>query len=526
MLLRIKNLTKTFGSKVLLQNSELVIHPKERIALLGQNGTGKSTFLKCITGEEDYEGIIELAPKTKLSAMAQEREFEEENNNFLAYLLAKKEKTAKKREAVEAKLGEEEVYSNPEKYGSILSEYEALCARTTDNIEEVSIKKILADLKFELEDYDKPVSTLSGGQRTKLRLAESLSKKASLYILDEPTNHLDLATRAWLERYLIRLDASLIIISHDRYFVNKLVGRVLEIQDQKLVSYSGNYTNYLGARVKYLERLQLKFDDNEKEKARLQSSIAEKREWMKKNKSKKLKIQIEHLQRRIDELPKLNDPSEFESYFDLEFKAAEQTPSIVYEVNDLSKAFGENLVLNSVNFEIRRGDRIAIIGANGCGKSTLLKILNSGNEAVKEGHNLKLGYFDQEFKDMNPKSKIMAYLDNHFGPEHELISFLIKLGFARDKIQNKISTLSGGEKARLSFARLMLGKHNVLLLDEPTNNIDLELLEGLENAMKNFEGSIVFVSHDRLFMDKLATKMFLIENKKVEVLDGKYSDSF
>ena len=523
MLLRIKNLTKAFGSKTLLQNSDLIIHPNERIALLGQNGTGKSTFLKCITGEEDYEGIIELAPKTKLSSMAQEREFKEENNNFISYLLDKKEKTTKKREAVEAKLGDSEIYTNPDKYSKILSEYEVLCASTTDNIEEVGIKKILKDLKFELEDYDKPIRTLSGGQRTKLRLAESLSKKAALYILDEPTNHLDLATRAWLERYLIRLDATLLIISHDRYFVNKLVKRVLEIQDQKLVSYTGNYTNYLGQRAKYIEILQLNFDNNEREKSRLTASMKEKREWMKKAKSKKLKVQIDHLQKRIDDLPKLNNPKEFETYFDLEFKEAEITPSIIFEGIKLSKSFGTNQVLDSVSFEIRRGDRIALIGANGCGKSTLLKILNSGDDALNEGHNLKIGYFDQEFKDMNPKSKIINYLDNHFGPEHELISFLIKLGFPRDKMQNKISTLSGGEKARLSFARLMLGKYNVLLLDEPTNNIDLELLE---NAMKQFKGTIVFVSHDRLFMDKLATRMFLIENKKIKVLDGKYSDSF
>lgn len=325
---------------------------------------------------------------------------------------------------------------------------------------------------------------------------------------------------------------SFLVISHDRHFVGITTNKIIEIENKQFKVYDCDYPDYRKRKKKHLQALAQKHYAVSKEKKRLKESEKQKREWAHLVGSKKMKIQADKLQKRAQDLGNPPNPEDFVENYELNFGIGYSTTNTVFIVNELFKKFGDFKILNKISFKVSMKDKIAILGQNGCGKTTLLKILN-GNDLdfsgiLKKGQQLKFGYLDQEFKDMDYNQTLMDYLWDTDAKlmEHHVIANLIKFGFGINRLKDKIKSLSGGEKTRLSLLKLTLTNCNVLLLDEPTNNLDIELIESLESALKKFQGAIIFVSHDRMFIDKIAKKLFVIENKKLEELDGNYSDNF
>ena len=518
MIIRIKNLSKKYGAKVLFEDAQATIHRSEKAALIGQNGTGKTTLVRCISGEEDFCGIIET--NGTLSVMQQEKEFENAKQSFTSYLKAKRERLDHRKREIEDSFSDPEIYKDEERYEKIMQEYGALCSQVSGKIAESKLKKMLAAIRFDMIDYEKPICDLSGGQRTKLRLVECLSKDADIYILDEPTNHLDFDTRKWIENYINSSDKTFLIICHDRFFLDRVVSKIVEIENKKLITYKANYSRYLKLRTKHFAELKHKYEAITKEKKRLQKSEDEKRDWAKRSYNHKIKKKADNIARRRENLPEVFDPESFTKKFKLHFRNGPSTNMNVFDAENLSKAFGANVVFEKANFRIRREDRVGLLGGNGSGKSTLLKILSGRLKAegeLKKGTPLKIGYFDQELRDISPKQRVLEFIQEHSASmeDHKILAMLIRFGFPKDKFRDRIVNLSGGEKARLNFIRLMVGGFNVLLLDEPTNNLDLELMEALEDALIKYKGTIVFASHDRYFIRKIATSFFDINEKAI-----------
>ena len=318
------------------------------------------------------------------------------------------------------------------------------------------------------------------------------------------------------------------VVSHDRYFLKKLVNRVIEIENLDIKDYKCTYAEYIARREHHLLNTEHKFRAVTKEKKRLLDSAKEKRKWAHINGSKQLKNFADALERRAEELPEVFNPKDFIKDFKLDFESGLNTGKRIFAIKDLKKSFGDLTLFDNVEFTVRKADKFAVIGGNGTGKTTLLKILADIIEPDKgeidHGLNLKVGYFDQEFSNIDMNQRVIEFLQNNFAHlrEHIIIATAIKFGFPRDKLRDRMKTLSGGEKARINLVRLMEKKCNVLLLDEPTNNLDLELRTMLENALKNYKGAVVFVSHDRYFINKVATKTLVIENKEIKEHEGSY----
>ncbi|MCF7872149.1 ATP-binding cassette domain-containing protein [Candidatus Woesearchaeota archaeon] len=532
MILNIKNLEKKFGTNILFENASLQLNEGDKMAFVGQNGRGKTTLIKCISGDEDFQGSIELTPETKIAVMEQQKTFDGIAETFREYLKQKKNKINKKIKELEEEMGKPEVYENPQRFDKLLHEHALLCSRITEDIEEDKLKTNLQSLNFPLELLDQPISSLSGGEKTALRLSECLGKEANLLILDEPTNHLDFKAINWFEEWIRNSGKTILVITHDRKFLDNVVNRVAEIENKNIAVYKTNYTGYLQERIKHRIEMHKQHQATEKERQRLMDSSKQKRIWASKNGNKSMRMQADNLERRAEELPKIEDPSELEKKYEFQCKEGKKSSDMIFEIKNMSKSFGTKKVLANVNLLIHRGQKIALIGMNGIGKSTLLKILNKkiapDSGEANQGQNLKIGYFDQESKNFNPEEKVETYMLDLYGNMHDnqIQSMARKFGFEHDLRKKKISALSGGEKARLQLLKLMLEEYNVLLLDEPTNHLDLELREALEKALKNWEGTILFVSHDRFFIDRVATHIMELEEGKIKIMEGNYSNNF
>lgn len=528
-MLKITNLEKSYGDNIVFDKADLSIVSGERVALLGQNGTGKTTLFRCIVGEEFFDG--EIQTDGSVAMMEQEKTFDTLHVTFADYLAEKQARINKKIADLEQQMGLPEVYEHERKYMQVLQEHERLCSRTTESKELDKQKSILNSLGYHESILSKPIASLSGGQKTALRLTECLSKDADILLLDEPTNHLDVDSIAWLERTLVESNKTILIISHDRFFLDSFVTAVVEIENQLFVRYATNYSQYLVQRVAHRELLQRHHDATKAKKERLLESSREKREWASKSGSQKMRVLADRLEREADELPNIPDPREFEKLYSFTCKSGERSSMNVFETKNLKKSF-DRVVFDEVSVAILRGERVAIVGENGCGKTTLLKVLtkqldvDSGDLHV--GSNLKIGYFDQEGKNLPGEKKVMDYFFtvNDRLTDYQIASLAKKFGLSHDLPKKKISSLSGGEKARLQLMALLSGGYNVLALDEPTNHLDLELRESLERALNEFEGTILFVSHDRFFINKVATNILSIENDIVRKLHGNYSDNF
>jgi ATP-binding cassette subfamily F protein 3 len=519
---------KRFGPKILFQDCNWLIGPKDRFGIVGGNGTGKSTLLKVLAGVESLDyGVVNSTKGIKAGYLPQDGINLTGRTVFAECMSVFDDVRAMEAEqnALEQKMGELD-HSSPE-YAKVAERYhqvhDEFLARDGYNIES-KVGMVLSGLGFSREDWAKRVEAFSGGWQMRIALARLLLQEPNLLLLDEPTNHLDLEARYWLEKYLENYPNAFILISHDRYFLDVTVDRVAEIWNKRLHFYTGGYTKYENSKMERRTQLEAAYKNQRERIEDLEAFI---------NRFRAQATKAKQVQSRIKELEKIErieiPPDEKTIYF--RFPQPKPSGRIVAEFNGVSKAYGEKVVFSGATFNIERGDRVALVGVNGAGKSTLIKLL-SGEEPLttgeyKLGHNCEVDYFAQDqYKVLDVESSILDDL-GRVSPrsgQTELRNILGCFLFSEDDVFKKIGVLSGGERNRYALARMLMQPSNFLLLDEPTNHLDIRAKDVLLKAMEEFTGTVVFVSHDRYFIEKLATRIFEVGEGKVTVFNGTYEE--
>src|SRR3954452_23240520 len=519
---------KRYGHKLLFDGVDLLITPRDRVGLVGANGTGKSTFLKILAGLEtlDYGNVsvakgitagylpqdgLTLSGRTVfaecMSVFSRLRDMEKELEH-LTSRMAEIDHTSAEYEQV------------AERYHQIEHEFRVHDGYAID----AQVGAVLAGLGFGPEDWNRQTEELSGGWKMRISLAKLLLQKPNLLLLDEPTNHLDLESRNWLEQYLAHYPFALVLISHDRYFLDVTVNRIVEIWNKKIWTYTGNYEKYLSQKTQRQEQLEAAYKNQKDRIEQLEVFI---------NRFRYQATKAKQVQSRIKELEKIERIQLPEEEKTIHFSFPQPKPSgrIVAEFKGVAKSYGEKQVFKNVDFMIERGDRVALVGVNGAGKSTLIKLL-SGSEPLttgeyRLGHNVSVDYFAQDqYKELDPDSKLLDDLIEA-APRRtntELRSLLGCFLFSEDDVFKKIGVLSGGERNRYALAKMLLSPSNFILLDEPTNHLDMRAKDVLLESLEEYTGTVVLVSHDRYFIDKLATRVFEIGNGEVTVFPGNYED--
>ena len=527
-MIQLNSAGKRYGHKLLFDGADLLITPRDRVGLVGANGTGKSTFLKILAGAEtlDYGSVsvakgitagylpqdgLTLTGRTVfaecMSVFSRLRDMEQELEQ-LTSRMSELDHTSAEYEQV------------AERYHQIEHEFQVHDGYAID----AQVGSVLAGLGFGPEDWNRQTDEFSGGWQMRISLANLLLQKPNLLLLDEPTNHLDLESRNWLEQYLSEYPFALVLISHDRYFLDVTVNRIVEIWNKKIWTYSGNYEKYLSQKTQRREQLEAAYRNQRERIEQLEIFI---------NRFRYQATKAKQVQSRIKELEKMERIQLPEEEKTIHFSFPQPKPSgrIVAEFAGVAKSYGEKQVFRNVDFLIERGDRIALVGVNGAGKSTLIKLLASieplSNGQYSLGHNVQLDYFAQDqYKELDQNERILDDL-GQVAPssrETDLRNLLGCFLFSGDDVFKRIGVLSGGERNRYALLRMLLHPANFLLLDEPTNHLDIRAKDILLNALSAYTGTVVFVSHDRYFIDKLATRVFEIGGGKVEVYPGNYED--
>lgn len=517
ILLQVNQLSKYFAADLILSNIKLEIQTNDRVALVGRNGAGKSTLLKIIAGYESHDGGEIIRPKgTMIGYLAQNTGLESEKSIWDEMLsvfdhLHKMEKDLR---ILEEKMSDPGILSNETEYEKILKDYDLLQVDFKEKggyQYEADIRSVLHGLNFQSFDYSTKISTLSGGQKTRLALAKLLLTHPDILILDEPTNHLDIDTLSWLEQYLQGYDGAVLIVSHDRYFLDKVVNQVYEISRHQLSKFPGNYSSYLEQKAENYERDIRLYEKQQDEIAKLQDFIQ--RNLARASTTKRAQSR----RKQLEKIDRMDKPKGDEKSASFSFQIERQSGNDVLKVNSLSVGYQEEVVSDNISFNLSRGDSTALVGPNGVGKSTLLKTivekLPSIAGDIQYGSNITIGYYDQEQAELSSNKKVLNELwdDYPLMPEKEIRTVLGNFLFSGDDVLKIVSTLSGGEKARLALAKLMMQKSNFLILDEPTNHLDLDSKEVLENALIDYPGTILFVSHDRYFINRIATKVLELD---------------
>ncbi|HAA6524956.1 TPA: ABC-F family ATP-binding cassette domain-containing protein [Listeria monocytogenes] len=529
ILLQVQQISKFFGAEVILDNIKLEVKTGDRIALVGRNGAGKSTLLKIIAGKMSYDGGTISKPKSvEIGYLAQNTGLESSKTIWDEMLsvfdsLRKMEADLRK---MELRLGEPELYNDPEKYQALMTDYDTLQHTFKESggyTYEAEIRSVLNGLRFYPEDYEVEIASLSGGQKTRLALAKLLLAKQDILVLDEPTNHLDIETLAWLETYLQNYHGSLLIVSHDRYFLDKVVNQVYEISRTKIDYYKGNYSSFVNQKQAKLEQMWKEFDKQQKQIAKLEDFVA--RNIVRASTTKRAQSR----RKQLEKMDVLGRPQGDEKAAHFGFQFEKQTGKDVLMVDQLSIGYAKDKrIASNLTFEMKRQDSLALVGPNGIGKSTLLKTLIRDIPALSGefhfGAGVKIGYYDQEQAKLTSNKTVLMELWDDY-PELNEVNVRTTLGnflFSDDDVLKNVQSLSGGEKARLALAKLTLLEGNVLILDEPTNHLDIESKEVLEAALIDFEGTILFVSHDRYFINRIASKIVELAPEKATVFLGDY----
>jgi ATP-binding cassette, subfamily F, member 3 len=528
--MQLNNIKKYFGADLILSNIKLEVKAQDRIAIVGRNGAGKSTLLKIMSGELSYDGGDIYKPRdTTLGYLAQHTGLESELSMWseMEQVFQHLKEMEKNLRELELKMGDPDLIADQEAYEQLLKEYDQkqeAFKRDGGFQYEAEIKSVLNGLQFQAYDFDTPIKQLSGGQKTRLALGKLLLSKPDILILDEPTNHLDIETLSWLEQYLLSYNGSVVIVSHDRYFLDKTVNIVYEISFQTSTKYHGNYS-------KYLEHKALEFERNMKQFEKQQAEVKQLEEFIQKNIARDSTTKRAQSRRKKLERMDLMDRPQLENQSaKFSFDINRQSGNDVFKINDLAFRYksDEPDIFKGVNLTIYRGDRIALVGPNGVGKSTLLKTIvgqlkPSGGD-IQFGTNVQIGYYDQEQTNLSKEKTVLLELwdDYPTKPEREIRTILGNFLFSGDDVLKPVSSLSGGEKARLVLAKLMLEKANVLIMDEPTNHLDLDSKEVLEAALMDFPGTILFVSHDRFFINRIATSIVEMSKRSTRTYLGNY----
>lgn len=530
IILSCKDIKKSYGIDVIIENISFTVQENDKVGIVGVNGAGKSTLFKIITGRlEKDEGDLFIGKNIRIGYMSQDFNFESDNTIWDEMLtvfgpLIELEKSIADMEQRISRMSS----------GSETGSAEALLGTYANLQEEFKnrngfgyksqIKGVLKGLGFPTEDYDKPVSILSGGQKTRIALGKVLLQNFNLLLLDEPTNYLDIQSVEWLEEYLKNLKCAALIVSHDRYFLDMVTNRTFEIENRTLTEYNGNYSIYI-EKKQQLRELQLKdYAEQQKEIVRQEAIIARFRQY---NREKSIK-QAESREKALERVERIDRPDALPKGIGFKFEPGVRSGNDVLAVDDLGKSFDQRL-FDHASFDIKRGEKVALLGPNGTGKTTMLKIiaglLPADSGKVRLGTNVIIGYYDQEQESLNYSSTVIDEIWDEYPQlnQGELRTKLAAFLFQGEEVFKEISKLSGGERSRIALLKLMLSKSNFLLMDEPTNHLDILSKEVLENALANYTGTVLLVSHDRYFLNKVATKIVELKQDSCIQYNGNYA---
>ena len=526
MILSCNNITKTFGTDTILSDCSFHIEEREKAAIVGPNGGGKSTLLKIIMGRLPADdGTVTISKDKTLGYLAQHQNLSSDGTIYDELLSVKKDIIA-----LEEKIRETEQQmknATGEQLDTLLDQYTKMNHQfelENGYAYQSEIVGVLKGLGFTEDDFSLPVNTLSGGQKTRVALGKLLLSKPDIILLDEPTNHLDMESIRWLENYLLGYNGSVIIVAHDRYFLDRIVTKIIEIENTHVTVFSGNYTAYADKK-KILRNMQLKEYLNQQREIKHQQEVITKLKQFNREKSIK---RAESREKMLDKLEVVDKPAEINDKMNIELNPSVISGNDVLSVSHLSKAFDDNTLFTDISFDIKRGERVALIGNNGTGKTTILKIINdilpADSGEIKLGSKVTIGYYDQEHHVLDPDKTLFdelqdAYPDlNNTQIRNTLAAFL----FTNDDVFKYIRDLSGGERGRVSLAKLMLSNANFLILDEPTNHLDMVSKEILENALNSYTGTVLYVSHDRYFINTTATRIIELVGQTTVNYIGNY----
>ena len=530
IILALQDVQKSFGAHEVLKSVSFTLQAGERMGLVGVNGSGKSTLMKIITGlETPDKGSVHLQKGLKLGYLAQQGELsgketvlETLESVFEPQRRMEAELRRLEQEMAESGTDAEQLRILGGRYDSLTREFE----RTNGYGWQSAVQGVLAGLKLR-EFQDMETGLLSGGERTRLCLGRLLLSEPDILLLDEPTNHLDLKSIAWLEEYLADFRGAVIVVSHDRYFLDRVCGRMAELLMGTVETYDGNYTEYLEKRTAVYEIRMKAWQMQQKEIAREEAIIATYRRF---NREKSIRA-AESREKRLEKMERLEKPQE-EGAVRFRFETRRRTGDDVLIAEGLRKGFGERVLFSNLKMHVRAGDRIALIGDNGTGKSTLLKCLTGEEKpdggTIRWGTGVDLGYYDQHQANLNENKTVLDEVWDRFPrmEQYEVRGALGMFLFTGDDVFEPVNTLSGGEKGRVALTELMLRKDNVLLLDEPTNHLDMDSREVLEEALEGFPGTIIAVSHDRYFINRFAEKVWALDRQEIREYLGNYDDYF
>jgi len=526
LILNATNISKSFGSNEIIKDATFLVNEHEKVAIVGVNGAGKTTLLKILTGEESADsGSITLAKDAKLGYLRQINNVDsalsiiDELYTVIEPILNMEKRMSQMQEDMKHLTGSEleELYSS---YTALTHSYELMDGYAAKS----RVVGILKGLGFEEADFDRKINTLSGGQKTRVFLAKLLLEEPDIILLDEPTNHLDLRSIEWLESYLLNYKGAVIIVSHDRYFLDKIVSKVIDIENGNVQMYLGNYTDFSNKKQMLLDAKMKEYLNQQQEIKHQEAVITKLKQF---NREKSIK-RAESRQKQLEKIERVEAPQTYSENMRLSLDISKESGKDVLTVHNLSKSFEHKKLFWDINFEIKRGERVAIIGDNGTGKTTLLKIinglLNPDTGEVIYGSNVSVAYYDQEHQVLHMDKTLFDELSDTYPDmtNTQIRNILAAFLFTGEDVYKKIADLSGGERGRVSLVKLMLSKANFLLLDEPTNHLDIVSKDVLENALNNFPGTVCYVSHDRYFINKTATRILdLTENRLLNYI-GNY----
>ena len=524
IILQANKIERSFAGEVLFDNINLQVDERDRIALVGKNGAGKSTLLKILIGEEEpTSGEINKKKDISLSYLAQDSRFESENTIYdeMLYVFDDLRRTEKQLRHMELEMGEK----SGEDLDKLMSDYD----RLSENFRqaggftyEADIRAILNGFKFDESMWQMKIAELSGGQNTRLALAKMLLEKPNLLVLDEPTNHLDIETIAWLENYLVNYSGALIIVSHDRYFLDKVATITLDLTKHSLDRYVGNYSRFVELKEQRLATEAKNYEKQQKEIAALEDFVN--RNLVRASTTKRAQSR----RKQLEKMERLDKPEAGKKSANMTFQSEKTSGNVVLTVENAAIGYDGEILSEPINLDLRKMNAIAIVGPNGIGKSTFIKSIVDQIPFIKGekrfGANVEVGYYDQTQSKLTPSNTVLDELWNDFKltPEVEIRNRLGAFLFSGDDVKKSVGMLSGGEKARLLLAKLSMENNNFLILDEPTNHLDIDSKEVLENALINFDGTLLFVSHDRYFINRVATHVLELSENGSTLYLGDY----